>query len=226
MKTCPHCHIQVGGNAAYCPLCQNRLSGPDDAPWWPKITPRVRRFGMLFKIVAFLLLAANVVAGAIDFLLVEEPHRHESLLMLVWVIAILLVLRSLLRRRYNGPRQVFQLLLLVSVLLIFTDWFHGYTGYSVDLVIPILCSVTLVCNFIFAFWRSRFTQNALVYMLLNIGIGVLPYLLLLFQVGTGRVDARSMPWVICLIISVITCLGLIIFQGRALRSELEKRLHM
>ncbi|MBM6901173.1 hypothetical protein H6B10_15890, partial [Gemmiger formicilis] len=62
--------------------------------------------------------------------------------------------------------------------------------------------------------------------LLNIGIGVLPYLLLLFQVGTGRVDARSMPWVICLIISVITCLGLIIFQGRALRSELEKRLHM
>lgn len=226
MKTCPRCHIQVGGNAAYCPLCQNRLSGPDDAPWWPKITPRVRRFGMLFKIVAFLLLAANVVAGAIDFLLVEEPHRHESLLMLVWVIAILLVLRSLLRRRYNGPRQVFQLLLLVSALLIFTDWFHGYTGYSVDLVIPILCSVTLVCNFIFAFWRSRFTQNALVYMLLNIGIGVLPYLLLLFQVGTGRVDARSMPWVICLIISVITCLGLIIFQGRALRSELEKRLHM
>ena len=226
MKTCPHCHIQVGGNAAYCPLCQNRLSGPDDAPWWPKITPRVRRFGMLFKIVAFLLLAANVVAGAIDFLLVEEPHRHESLLMLVWVIAILLVLRSLLRRRYNGPRQVFQLLLLVSALLIFTDWFHGYTGYSVDLVIPILCSVTLVCNFIFAFWRSRFTQNALVYMLLNIGIGVLPYLLLLFQVGTGRVDARSMPWVICLIISVITCLGLIIFQGRALRIELEKRLHM
>ena len=226
MKTCPHCHIQVGGNAAYCPLCQNRLSGPDDAPWWPKITPRVRRFGMLFKIVAFLLLAANVVAGAIDFLLVEEPHRHESLLMLVWVIAILLVLRSLLRRRYNGPRQVFQLLLLVSALLIFTDWFHGYTGYSVDLVIPILCSVTLVCNFIFAFWRSRFTQNALVYMLLNIGVGILPYLLLLFRVGTGRIDAHSIPWVICLIVSIITFLGLVIFKGRALLAEFAKRFHL
>ena len=110
--------------------------------------------------------------------------------------------------------------------LIYTDWFNGYTGYSVDLVIPILCSVTLVCNFIFAFWRSRFTQNALVYMLLNIGVGVLPYLLLLFRVGTGRIDAHSIPWVICLIISAITCLGLIIFQGRALRCELEKRLHM
>lgn len=226
MKTCPHCHIQIGGDAAYCPLCQNRLSGPDEAPWWPRVAAQVRRYTMLFKIVAFVLLAATVVAGAVDFLLITEPHRHESLLMLVWVLAILRVLRSLLRRRYNGPRQVFQLLVLVSALLIFTDWFHGYTGYSVDLVIPILCSVTLVCNFIFAFWRSHFTQNALVYMLLNIGVGILPYLLLLFRVGTGRIDAHSIPWVICLIISVITCLGLIIFQGRALRSELEKRLHM
>ena len=130
------------------------------------------------------------------------------------------------QRRYNGPRQVFSLLLLVSGLLIFTDWYNGYTGYSLDIVIPILCSVTLVCNFIFAFCRSRFTQNALVYMLLNIGIGVLPYLLLLFRVGTGRIDAHSIPWVICLIISSVTCLGLIIFQGRKLRSELEKRLHM
>lgn len=121
---------------------------------------------------------------------------------------------------------MFSLLLLVSALLIFTDWFNGYTGYSVDLVIPILCSVTLVCNFIFAFWRSHFTQNALVYMLLNIGVGILPYLLLIFRVGTGRIDAHSIPWVICLIISAVTCLGLIIFQGRALRSELEKRLHM
>lgn len=226
MRTCPHCHIQIGGDTAYCPLCQNRLSPAEEAPWWPKITPRIRRFSLLFKVVAFLLLAATVVAMAIDFLLVTEPHHHESLLMLVWVVAALLVLRILLRRRYNGPRQVFQLLLLVSALLIFTDWFNGYTGYSVDLVIPILCSVTLVCNFIFAFWRSHFTQNALVYMLLNIGVGVLPYLLLLFRVGTGRIDAHSIPWVICLIISAITCLGLIIFQGRALRSELEKRLHI
>ena len=138
----------------------------------------------------------------------------------------ILVQLAVLRRRFNGPRQVFTLLLLISGLLVFTDWFHGYRGYSIDLVIPILCSVTLVCNFVFAFWRSHFTQNALVYMLLNIGVGVLPYLLLFFRIGTGRLDTHSIPWVICLIISAVTCLGLIIFQGRALRSELEKRLHM
>ena len=134
---------------------------------------------------------------------------------------------AVLRRRFNGPRQIFNLLLLVSALLVFTDWFNGYTGYSLDLVVPILCCAALVCNFIFAFLRSRFTANALVYLLMNIGIGVLPYILLFFRIDySGRLDAHSLPWVICLIISVITFLGLVIFRGRALKNEIVKRLHM
>lgn len=128
---------------------------------------------------------------------------------------------------FNGPRADLHLLLLVSALLVFTDWFNGYTGYSLDLVVPILCCVALVCNFIFAFLRSRFTANALVYLLMNIGIGVLPYILLFFRIDySGRLDAHSLPWVICLIVSVITFLGLVIFRGRALKNEIVKRLHM
>ena len=227
MKTCPHCHIQVGGDTGYCPLCQNRLTGEEPStPWFPPTAPRIHRATLFYKIVSFVTLALTVVAGVFDFLLLETPHLHFSLLMLVWVVAGLMVLRVLLRRRYNGPRLVFNLLLLLSVLIIFTDWFTGYTGYSLDLVVPILCSVTLVCNFIFAFLHSRFTANALVYLLMNIGVGVLPYLLLFFRVGKGRIDGHSAPWAICLIISVITFLGLVIFQGRALRSEIEKRLHL
>ena len=172
------------------------------------------------------MLTLTVVAGAIDFLLLDTAHLHFSLLILVWGVAGLSVLRVLLRRRYNGPRLVFNLLLLVSALIVFTDWFTGYTGYSLDLVVPILCSVTLVCNFIFAFLHSRFTANALVYLLMNIGIGLLPYILLFFRIDRGRIDGHSIPWVNCLIISVVTFLGLVIFKGRDLRSEIAKRLHL
>ena len=55
---------------------------------------------------------------------------------------------------------------------------------------------------------------------------ILPYLLLFFRVGGGTMNARNIPWVICLIISMITFLGLVIFRGRDLRCELEKRLHL
>ena len=186
MKTCPHCHIQVGGDTGYCPLCQNRLHGEQGSPWFPPTAPRIHRASLFYKIVAFVVL----------------------------------------RRRFNGPRQIFNLLLLVSALIVFTDWFTGYTGYSLDLVVPILCSVTLVCNFIFAFLHSRFTANALVYLLMNIGVGLLPYILLFFRIDRGRIDGHSIPWVNCLIISVVTFLGLVIFKGRDLRSEIAKRLHL
>lgn len=172
MNTCPHCHIRVGGDTAYCPLCQNRLSGPAGEPYFPATAPRIHRASLLYKIVAFVLSALIVVAGAFDFLLMEDtPHRHFSILMAVWAVAVLRVVR--------------------------------------------------------AFLRSRFTANALVYLLMNIGIGVLPYILLFFRIDySGRLDAHSLPWVICLIISVITFLGLVIFRGRALKNEIVKRLHM
>ena len=43
MNTCPHCHIRVGGDTAYCPLCQNRLSGPAGEPYFPATAPRIHR---------------------------------------------------------------------------------------------------------------------------------------------------------------------------------------
>ena len=144
MNTCPHCHIRVGGDTAYCPLCQNRLSGPAGEPYFPATAPRIHRASLLYKIVAFVLSALIVVAGAFDFLLMEDtPHRHFSILMAVWAVAVLRVVRAVLRRRFNGPRQIFNLLLLVSALLVFTDWFNGYTGYSLDLIVPILCCAAL-----------------------------------------------------------------------------------
>ena len=155
-----------------------------------------------------------------------KKHKVLTAVLLVVVLVAVLVLRAVLRRRFNGPRQIFNLLLLVSALLVFTDWFNGYTGFSLDLVVPILCCVALVCNFVFAFLHSKLTANALVYLLMNIGIGLLPYILLFFRIGAGRIDGHSIPWVVCLILSIITFLGLVIFQGRALKAELEKRLHM
>ena len=90
MNTCPHCHIRVGGDTAYCPLCQNRLSGPAGEPYFPATAPRIHRASLLYKVVAFVLSALIVVAGAFDFLLMEDtPHRHFSILMAVWAVAVL-----------------------------------------------------------------------------------------------------------------------------------------
>ena len=75
MNTCPHCHIRVGGDARYCPLCQNRLPGSAGEPYFPATAPRIHRASLLYKIVAFVLSALVVVGGAFDFLLLEETPQ-------------------------------------------------------------------------------------------------------------------------------------------------------
>lgn len=221
MKTCPHCHIQVG-SGSYCPLCQSPLPGADDSekPYFPPAPPPGRRMPLFMKLATFFALAAFVVCAAFDFILQEEEHLHWSLVVLACVAAALL-LRALTLGSHNAPKLLFQILVGASLLVWFCDWFLGWNNVSIDMVIPILCTVTLLLNFLFAFVNRKFTENGLIYLLLNIGVGVVPYIVL-----TIRHTRTALPWVICLIVSVITFLGLVIFKGRILWSEFAKRLHL
>lgn len=222
MKTCPHCHIQVGGSTKYCPLCQNALVGTPEPNRYPKVIPPARQASLFYRMAAFVLLGATVICGVIDYIITEDKHLHWSVLVLAVAVALLLLLRALMRQRHNAPKLLFQILIGSSLLVIFADYYIGWHGIAVDTIVPVLCSVALVLNFIFAFINRRFTENGLVYLLLNIVVGVVPYIGL-----TLRHSVRPpLAWVICLIISMITFLGLVIFKGRSLLAEFEKRLHM
>ena len=180
---------------------------------------------LAMKLVLFVLLAAVVVCVAVDFLILEPGETggrlHWSLAVAVCAAAALLLCRALLLGSRNAPKLLFQILIGTALVAYFLDRFLGLGGVSFLYVIPILCSVTLALNFIFAFINRRFTENGLVYLLLNIAVGVTPYIAL-----TVMRARTPLTWVICLIVSVITFLGLVIFKGRALRAELEKRLHL
>ncbi len=219
MKTCPKCKIHVGGNPDTCPLCQSTLIGEGAAPFWPVIEPKARRISMLYKILAFVLLTVCVICVTIDLLL--EGDFHWSVIVVLCTLAFLAILRLALRRYQSVPRLLFQLLLAVSIVAILCDVYIGYTGFSINWVVPILCMVTLTVNFVLALVKKTLAENGLVYLLLNILVGVVPYLLLfLFHGGLPLV------WVLCLVESILTFLGLVIFKGRTLSMELQKRLHM
>ena len=161
MKQCPHCGIQVGGSGDYCPLCQNALVGQGEAPHWPAPKGISRRKVLLFQLILFLALGAVLVCCVLDFVMLEDPHRHWSIPVLVYVLAGLDLVRVLFRGRYNGPSLSFRVLMGVILLAIYTDWFFHLGGVSIDLIIPALCGASMLLNFLFAFINTRFTANAL-----------------------------------------------------------------
>ena len=158
MKTCPNCKIRVGGSPEYCPLCQSQLLGEGEPARYPHVVPEQRRYSLAYKVIAFLLLTAVVICMSVDFLVVDG-ELHWSLPVLIGVVGTLILLRALMKRRRNAPKLLFQTLILVSAVLLLCDWVTGWNRFSIDLVIPVLCTVALVLNFIFAFVNRRFTAN-------------------------------------------------------------------
>ena len=167
MKHCPHCHIEVGGPGRYCPLCHTPLAGGDDgeAPYFPPSPPPGQRMPLAMKLVLFVLLAAVVVCVAVDFLILEPGETggrlHWSLAVAVCAAAALLLCRALLLGSRNAPKLLFQILIGTALVAYFLDRFLGLGGVSFLYVIPILCSVTLALNFIFASSTAALPKTAL-----------------------------------------------------------------
>lgn len=135
MKTCPHCHIQVGGSAQYCPLCQNPLVGTPEPDRYPKVVPPARQTSLFYRIAAFVLLGAAVICGVVDYIMIEGRHMHWSLLVLIGAVGVLLLLRALLRQGRNAPKLLFQILIGTSLIVTFADYYAGWNGIAIDAIV-------------------------------------------------------------------------------------------
>ena len=77
----------------------------------------------------------------------------------------------------------------------------------------------MIANFVLAMVDKR--GNAMVYLLTNVLIGILPCVVLLI-----RHKGVPITWIICMLISVILFVGAVIFKGRSVAGEIQKRLNV
>ena len=220
MRECKHCKIEVGGDLKVCPLCRSKLTGDKEEAYFP-VPRKLKRLPLLFKIALFILLSACAVFVELDLTYKEKGSIHPSLPVLLWVVCILIMVRHFIKCHRNIPSIIFQVTLMVSVLTELTSIYIGFEDISSDYIIPILLCVSLTVNFIFCLIKAHFTENAIIYMLLNIIIGICAYISTIIHKGNPPV-----AWTMCLQLSVISFIGLIIFKGRTVISEIQKRLHM
>jgi hypothetical protein len=77
----------------------------------------------------------------------------------------------------------------------------------------------MIANFVLAMIDK--SGNAMIYLLSNVLIGVLPYL-------TLSIMKKDCPffWIVALLLSVIVFVGAIIFKGREVVSEIHRRLNL
>ncbi len=218
MRTCPYCKISVGGEGTKCPLCQNRLSGEASPSNWPS-SNSLKKGSVLYKLQLFLVLSFGIIMLFVDYVFEQNFRNHWSLLVAMWLIAFEFGIVRLFKQNYSPSRVVTLFGLIVSGMLVVTGYYTGTAVLIGGLVVPMIIMATMIVNFILLMVDKG--SNSMVYLLGNILIGAIPYLII-FWLG------KTVPiaWILCLLISVVTFLGACIFRGRAVLGELQRRFHV
>lgn len=219
MKHCPYCKIDVGGSLTRCPFCQSGLLGTEDRPYWPP-QKTLQTQSILYKLQLFFVLATIIVVLSLDFLLNLNPDSfHWSLLVSLWLITFEFGLIRLFKRNYSSSRILTLFVSMLAILILITGYFTDYWYLAAGILVPWMCIGTLIVNFILTLVNQ--IANAIVYLLSNILVGILPYLVL-------RIMGKDIPlaWIICLTTSVILWVASCIFRGREVLSELQRRFNL
>ena len=217
MKKCLNCNIEIGGRTNTCPRCQNSLTGEATEDNWPR-PKKLKAQAFLYKLQLFLALAAIVVGLSLDFLLELNNGTHYSLIIAMWIIVFEIDLSRNIKRLFVITRTISISVLHICILLLITAWYFNFFDLTAYLLVPIFLGTVLIANLIFSLIDT--TENALVYLLSTILIIVVVY---------GFMRARhidnGLTWDICLMASVVSLIGIIIFKGRKVSNEVRKRIN-
>jgi hypothetical protein len=218
MKKCPNCKIYVGGEGDRCPVCQSALMGEGSPYGWPQMS-KLRRQSRFYKFQLFVVLVLAFISVALDLLLDVNTGKHWSLPVVVWALVIELLIRHFIKKSVVVASIVTETGVNICVLLLLTAWYMGFVPPIVDYVVPIIVSGLLVTNLVLTVIDKH--GNALVYFLINLLVGIIPYVII-------RIVRQSVPvpWTVCLMICVIYIIGISVFRGHSVLNEIQKRMSL
>lgn len=219
MQYCGNCKLNIRDNKKNCPLCQNPLPKAEDSQ---KIFPNIAiRYNshLALKILIFISITIIVASFTVHMLYpvsVNWPRYVLSIIASMWII-----LAVAIRKRHNIPKNVMWQVAIISLISVFWDWSNGFSGWSIDYVIPLVCVAAMVVLIITANIMHISSSAYLFYLLLDVIYGFLPVAFILFD----WVDVLY-PSIICIAVSLISLSALLLFEGQNIIDELKKRMHL
>ena len=219
MKYCSKCQMKVQNQLNHCPLCGQILDSMtiETERDYPKRFAKRRRFSIRKSIIfiALAIISFSLMIGIFD-------NFQWNWVLLIIASTLYLTISAILGfrvKRNIGPNILMQVLG-VSVLANIVDYFLGYTGWSLEIVFPVILSLgTLVLTVIILLDSKRFSDLViyqLIFGLMGIFIVVMIYL--------DVIVFRSIA-IIGSYYSLITCVGLFFFADRQMIHELKKKFH-
>lgn len=229
MRKCPYCKIEVGGDLLKCPLCQSKLmvgdsvSGTEnEEAYYPRLEAQKKR-SLYYKIQLFVVWVILIVGIGLDFMfglrLPGFPELHWSLLLAMWLVAFEFGFMRQFKPGTGSARKVTLIVLITLVALPITARYLNFFDITMDLIVPIILTGTIIANFVLAMIDKH--GNTMAYLLSGSLLGVIPGIIIYFAF-----DKMPVAWTICLLVCVILFVGAVIFRGRSVAAEIQRRLNV
>lgn len=221
MLFCERCKVQLPGTPKRCALCRGAPTGEGDPVEnvFPVIPPSASPYRSLYAWAAFGSVAAGVVCVILNIII--PAGGWWSLFVLGGMVTLWVSVLLIERKRKNVPRYIFWRVLVVSAMAVVWDVFTGFRGWSVNYVIPILSTCSLIAMAVVA-RRSRLPISDYIgYFIVAALFGLVSALIIMADAVTVVI-----PSAICLAVSILSLTALMIFEGKALWAELRRRFHL
>lgn len=221
MIRCDKCKINISGTREYCPLCGKKLAdlnGIEDFEIFPVI-PLKKEYQLFLRIVIFLSLSLMLVVEVVNHVFV--PQFNIATIVCVGIACADLILYIAYKKRRNIRKAVMYESVVGSILIVLTDWYLGWHGWSVSYVVPLVVVSLNILYFVLSLIDREHQMDYGIYFLLTIIGTALVWLLLLLDIITNAKLASTTAG-----IGTILLLAEIIFYGQSFKAELSRRLHL
>lgn len=219
MLFCEQCRVHVRGNLQRCPLCQSPLTGQPEENVYPTLLPAKKTMRLLLRLAALATIVVAVICSAVNFSLPETGWW--SVIVMAALASTWLVLGVTVHKRGSPMKAIVWQLGAISVITLLWDLFTGFTGWSLDFVLPIFIPCAQLAAFIVVVALCLRPAEYLFCMTFCILAGFLPLVPLL----CGMLGILY-PTVICVGVSLVALAGLLLFKGRELKDDAVRRLHL
>lgn len=219
MLYCKNCKIHLSGKYACCPLCKGTLTGEADGAenLFPVLSAPINH-AMLMRL-AFGSAVTAAVSIAVN--LISPFHGWWSLFVVFGIASFWISLALVLKKNRNIPKTVLWQVGALSLLAYIWDYFTGFRGWSLNFVLPILCTSAMVAMAVIAKVKNLDIQNYIFYLVIDCVFGIVSFTFLVI----GR-TTEVIPAALCFASTIISLAALLIFQGKALLTEAQRRFHL
>lgn len=173
----------------------------------------------IFQIFSFLCIVIAVSSCMLNYIL-NKKISYAGFITAGCFCTWLVVTVGYKKRRNLLKNSMWQLVI-VSIIAILWDYWTGFRGWSVDLLIPLASMVVLCSVPVIAKIRHLEQEEYLFYFVQISVYGLIPFLLLLFGIVK-----LPYPSVICSGISFLSLIWIVIFRGKELIQEVHKKFRM